>query len=206
MINRFCHVKPHLAANTLPQSHLSKNLRYKYLGITISTEEMQTIVTSISSELKMWHNQQRNKCKRIKNKSRERRIKNYLTNVYYQPSWRGYKTGKNCLKQKYSNYKKIQGKALKSIFNLSITTPYMGLTIQTGVWSAEQRINFSSLMLYNNIINSSKVRLTKQIIQEQKSKILLRELNVKLNAEVTMKKSELKRRIKIKLRIKLKKG
>lgn len=82
----------------------------------------------------------------------------------------------------------------------------MGLTIQTGVWSAEQRINFSSLMLYNNIINSSKVRLTKQIIQEQRSKILLRELNVKLNAEVTMKKSELKRRMKIKLRIKLKKG
>ena len=82
----------------------------------------------------------------------------------------------------------------------------MGLTIQTGVWSAEQRINFSSLMLYNNIINSSKVRLTKQIIQEQRSKILLRELNVKLNAEVTMKKSELKRRMKMKLRIKLKKG
>ena len=77
-INRFCHVKPHLAANTLPQFHLSKSLRYKYLGITISTEEMQTIVTSISSELKMWHNQQRNKCKRIENKSRERRIKNYL--------------------------------------------------------------------------------------------------------------------------------
>ena len=82
----------------------------------------------------------------------------------------------------------------------------MGLTIQAGVWSAEQRINFSSLMLYNNIINNSKVRLTKQIIQEQRSKILLRELNVKLNAEVTMKKSELKRRMKIKLRIKLKKG
>ena len=92
------------------------------------------------------------------------------------------------------------------MFNLSIKTPYMGLTIQTGVWSAEQRVNFSSSMLYSNIINSSKVRLTKQIIQEQRSKIRLRESNVKLNAEVTMKKSEWKRRIKIKLRIKLKKG
>ena len=179
---------------------------YKYLGITISMKEMQTIVTSISSELKIWNNQQRNGYNRIKNTSSERRIKNYLTNVYYQPSWRGYKTGKNCLKQKYNNYKKIQGKALKSIFNLSTTTPYMGLTIQTRVWSAEQRINFNSLMLYSNIINSSKVRLTKQIIQEQRSKIRLRELNLKLNAEVTMKKSEWKRRIKIKLRIKLKKG
>ena len=56
------------------------------------------------------------------------------------------------------NVEKIQGKALKRIFSLSITTPYIGLIIETGVWPAEQRINYSSLILYHNIINSSKDR------------------------------------------------
>ena len=35
----------------------------------------------------------------------------------------------------------IQGKALKRIFSLPITTPYIALIIETGVWPAEQRIN-----------------------------------------------------------------
>ena len=60
---------------------------------------------------------------------------------------------------------KNQGKALKRIFSLSMATPYIGLMIETGVWPAEQRINYSSLMLYHNIMNSSKDRLVKRIIQ-----------------------------------------
>ena len=63
----------------------------------------------------------------------------------------------------------IQGKALKRIFSLPITTPYIGLIIETGLWLAEQRINYSSLMLYHNIISSSKNRLVKQIILEQRA-------------------------------------
>ena len=102
---------------------------------------------------------------------------------------------------------KIQGKALKRIFSLPITPPYIGLIIETGVWPAEQRINYRSLMLYHNIINSSKDRLVKQIVQEQraqnhqntfygKARTIAEELNIKLEAAVTMKKSEWKRTIK----------
>ena len=58
---------------------------------------------------------------------------------------------------------------MERIFNLPITTPYIGLIIETGVWPAEQRINYSSFMLYHNILNSTKDRLIKQIIQEQKA-------------------------------------
>ena len=65
---------------------------------------------------------------------------------------------------------KIQGKAFKRKFSLPITTPYIGVIIETGVWPAEQRINYSSLILYHNIINSSKDGLVKQIIQEQSTK------------------------------------
>ena len=76
---------------------------------------------------------------------------------------------KKLSKAEIQNPEKIQGKALKRIFNLPITTPYIGLIIEIGVWPAEQRINYSSLMLYHNIINSDNDRLVKQIIQEQRA-------------------------------------
>ena len=72
-------------------------------------------------------------------------------------------------KAEIQQLEKIEGKALTIIFNLPITTPYIGLIIEPGVMPAEQRINYSSLMLHHNIINSSKGRLVKQIIQEQRA-------------------------------------
>ena len=90
----------------------------------------------------------------------------------------------------------------------------MRLITDTEEWPAEQRISFSSLMLYHNIINRSKDKLNKQIIQKQgaqnhqntfyeKLRIIAEELNIKLEAAVTMKKSELKRRIKNKIQNKI---
>ena len=65
-------------------------------------------------------------------------------------------------------------------------------------------------MLYCNIINSSKDRLAKQIIQEQRAqnhqstfyekvRIIAEELNIKIEVALTMKKSEWKKRIKDKV-------
>ena len=69
-------------------------------------------------------------------------------------------------------------------------------------------------MLYHNIINSSKNRLVKQIIQKQgvrnhqntfyeKVRTIAEELNIKLEAAVIMKKSEWKRTIKYKVQNKI---
>ena len=76
----------------------------------------------------------------------------------------GMKAWKKLSKAEIQNLEKIQGKDLKRIFSLPITTPYIGLIIETGLWPVEQRIKYSSLMLYPNIINGSKGRLVKQII------------------------------------------
>ena len=38
---------------------------------------------------------------------------------------------------------KIQGRALKRIFNLPISTSYIGLIMETGTWPANQRIQYS---------------------------------------------------------------
>ena len=76
----------------------------------------------------------------------------------------GMEAWKKLSKAEIQNLEKIQGKSLKRIFSLSITTPYIGLIIETGLWPVEQRIKYSSLMLYPNIIYRSKGRLVKQII------------------------------------------
>ena len=75
--------------------------------------------------------------------------------LYGREAW------KKLSKAEIQNGEKIPGKALKRIFSVPITTPCIGLIIETGLWPAEQRINYSSLMLYHNIINSSKDRLVK---------------------------------------------
>ena len=69
-------------------------------------------------------------------------------------------------------------------------------------------------MLYHNIINSSKDRLVKQIVQEQRAqnhqntlygkvRTIAKELNIKLEAAVAMKESEWKRTIKDKVQNKI---
>ena len=44
--------------------------------------------------------------------------------------------GKKLWKEEIQQLEKIQGKALKRIFNLPITTPYTGLITETEVWPA----------------------------------------------------------------------
>ena len=122
----------------------------------------------------------------------------------------GMEAWKKLSKAEIQNVEKIQGKALKRIFSLPITTPYIGLIIETGVWPAEQRINYSSLMLYHSIINCSNDRLVKQIIQEQRAqnhpntfyekvRTTAEELNIKLEQVAIMKRSEWKRTVKDKV-------
>ena len=121
----------------------------------------------------------------------------------------GMEVWKKLSKGEIQNLEKIQRKALKRISSLPIRTPYIGLIIETGVWPVEQRINYSLLMLYHNIINSTKDRLVKQI-QEQRAQnhsntfydkvtTIAEELNIKLEKAVIMKKSDWKRTVKDKI-------
>ena len=96
---------------------------------------------------------------------KEARVKLKLFETCLMPALLyGMEAWKKLSKAEIQNVEKIQGKALKRIFSLPITTPYIGLIIERVVWPAEQRINYSSLILYHNTINSSKDRLVKQII------------------------------------------
>ena len=62
---------------------------------------------------------------------------------------------------------KIQGTPLKRILNLPKSTSYIGLIMEIGTWPANQRIQYSTMMLYHNIMNSDHKRVARKILAEQ---------------------------------------
>ena len=105
---------------------------------------------------------------------------------------------------------KIQGRALKRIFNLPISTSYIGLIIETGTWPANQRIQYSIMMLYHNIMNSDHKRVARKILAEQaksnhkntmisKVKQIEQEIVLKIKNVENMSKSKWKKQVKGKI-------
>ena len=62
---------------------------------------------------------------------------------------------------------RIQGKTLKKIFKLPLSTAYTGMLMETEIWPAEQRIQYARLMLYHNTKNNDEKRKIKKMIDEQ---------------------------------------
>ena len=105
---------------------------------------------------------------------------------------------------------KIQGRALKRIFNLPISTSNIGLIMETGTWPANQRIQYSTMMLYHNITNSGQKRIARKILVEQtksnskntmisKVQQMVQEIGVKLKNVKNMSKSKWKKQVKGKI-------
>ena len=61
----------------------------------------------------------------------------------------------------------MQGKARKRIFQLPVLTVYAGIIMETGIWPAEQKIQYATTMLCHNIKNSDDNRKVKQVAEEQ---------------------------------------
>ena len=61
---------------------------------------------------------------------------------------------------------KEQGKTLKRIFQLPVSTTYTGITIETGIWLAEPKIQYATMMLYR-MKNRDDNRKVKQVEEEQ---------------------------------------
>ena len=72
----------------------------------------------------------------------------------------------NVSKKEYDELEKIQKTALTEIYNLSLSTPYWGILLETGTWPLKYMIIYRQMMLY--IMRSSDNRKTKQILTQQK--------------------------------------
>ena len=73
-------------------------------------------------------------------------------------------------KEEMKEIERIQGKTLKRIFKLPVSTAYTGILMETGIWHSEQRIQYATLMLYHNIKNSDEEKKIKKMIEEQEKK------------------------------------
>ena len=113
-------------------------------------------------------------------------------------------------KDEMNEIEKIQGRALKRIFNVPISTSYIGLIMETGTWPANQRIQYSIMMLYHNIMNSDHKRVARKIIAEQaksnhkntmisKVKQIAQEIGLKIKNVENMSKSKWKKQVKEKI-------
>ena len=79
----------------------------------------------------------------------------------------GLETWRKIDKDEMNEIEKIQKRVLKRIFKLSISTSYIGSILETGTWPANQRIQYSTMMLYHNIMNSGHKRITRKILAEE---------------------------------------
>ena len=113
-------------------------------------------------------------------------------------------------KDEMNETEKIQGRELKRIFNVPISTTYIGLIMETGTWPVNQRIQYSIMMLYHNIMNSSHKRVVRKIIPEQaksnrkstmisKVKQIEQEIGLKIKNVEDMRKSKWKKQVKEKI-------
>ena len=70
-------------------------------------------------------------------------------------------------KDEMNEIEKICKITLKRIFNLPISTSYIGIIMETCTWSTNQRMQYNIIMLYHNIMNKENNRKAKKILAEQ---------------------------------------
>ena len=118
-------------------------------------------------------------------------------------------------KEEIKELERLQGKALKRIFHLPISTSNIGILMETGIWPVEQKLQYATLMLYHNIMNSDEDRVARKIIIEQRKKEYKRtyyqkvknaakDINIDIDKVEQEKKSKWKKEVKEKIVEKIK--
>ena len=70
-------------------------------------------------------------------------------------------------KEEMAELESIQGKVLNGLLEVPQSTPYMGILMETGIWTMEAKYDYKKLMLYHRIVNSDKHRIMKKMLDEQ---------------------------------------
>ena len=92
-----------------------------------------------------------------------------------------------------------------------VTTPSTSLLMETGIWPAKERTEYSTLTLIHSIINSNRERISQKIILEQKKKGITdamherakeigESIGMNIDQAEKMKKSTWKREVKTKIK------
>ena len=80
----------------------------------------------------------------------------------------GLATWGRILTREIEEIERMQSKALKQLMQVPIPTSTAGVLMETGIWSAREYLQYSTMMLYYSIINSEEERIAKYIVKEQR--------------------------------------
>ena len=75
----------------------------------------------------------------------------------------------NLRKKDQEKLETIQGKILKGIFGLPLSTPYWGILYELDILPIHLLLTYQKLMLYHSLINSDEERTAKQIVIQQET-------------------------------------
>ena len=115
------------------------------------------------------------------------------------------------LSDEMEELEKVQHKLLCDVLGMPLSTPYIPLLMELGIWTMKYRIQYKKMMLYHNVLHSQKERTMQKIVLYQKeekrpgtwtSRVLqaIKEANIELDPEEVLK-SSWKKEVKSKLQI-----
>ena len=64
-------------------------------------------------------------------------------------------------------FEQIQGESLKIILQPPTSTSFGGIIMETGVWPLKERLEYSTVMLFHEMMNSDDTRKAREVIEEQ---------------------------------------
>ena len=114
----------------------------------------------------------------------------------------------------------MQHKIITQILSVPISTPYLGLLLETGMWKMRARVDYRKLMLFHNISNSEDERVIKKILKVQKEEVrnttwyavilkIMEKYEIELEVEEVMKsewKKNVKKQIEKKMELEIREG
>ena len=113
-------------------------------------------------------------------------------------------------KDEMNEVETIRRRALKRISNLPISTSYNCYRMETDTWPANQIMQYSTMMLYHNIMNSDHKRVAKKILAVKtksnhkktmisKMQLIAQEIGEKMKNVESMNKTKWKKQVKEKI-------
>ena len=162
-------IKEKVKEGIVQQTDICKYLVYKYLGIVINKlGNLKDHILELNRKCEVINREINAIGAKHQVGKEEIRLKLKLYETCLMPALiYGLEAWGKIDKDEMNEIEKIQGRALKRIFNLPISTSYIGLIMETGTWPANQRIQYSIMMLYHNIMNSDHKRVARKILAEQ---------------------------------------
>ena len=70
-------------------------------------------------------------------------------------------------KEEEKELEKMQGKIVRDLMEVPVTTPYQALLLELGIPTMKARVAYRKVMLYHNLSNSDEKRIARRVIEQQ---------------------------------------